>query len=61
MRSVAYGTMRIASVTRNSTSRPGNRNRANANPPSSETVSVKSTVSPETTTEFHRYWPMPAW
>jgi hypothetical protein len=52
MSSVAYGTMRIASVARNSTSLPGNRNRANAYPPSSETTSVSSTVSSETNSEF---------
>jgi hypothetical protein len=61
MSSVAYGTMRIASVTRNSRFLPGKENRANAYPPSSEIPSVSATVSSETNAEFARYCQIPAW
>ncbi len=44
--------MRIARVARNSTSLPGNRNRANAYPPSSDTPRVSTTVSSETKSEL---------
>ena len=54
MSRVAYGTIRIASVDRNSRSLPGNLNRANAYPPSSDTTSVSSTVSSDTKVELKR-------
>src|SRR5690242_18670346 len=49
---VAYGTIRIASVVRNSRFLPGNVNRANAYPPRNEISNVSTTVVSETNAEF---------
>ena len=58
--SVTYGTIRMAMTSRNSVSRPQNRNRAKAYPPRIDSTSVKTTVSAETTELFHRYLSKPA-